>query len=393
MTDDRTKSERTHTNLPDGSLGDDLRDFLGDPAPARKSPRTRNLRPTFRSVPGTIAAHGLDRRALGSTLSPARAGVNTASTPAPGADDSQRRRAAILEAGRDSGAIRPAQPADASPAGGGLRGRGTEGARTTADSVGRRGSGEASQKQIEAGGEGATRHITHPLSVGIRVSITDPTHPWTGHSGEIVSGQEKYGLGWWGQRLKLDGNAGECFVRPGQTDGTAKGKKQAEGKKQAGPPRSVALPADIKKLVPKSDDAPSTSKIVPTETERADARKLFREIGQRFNENRKKSKTAAYAGFRHDLMDNLDTLVMGGAIDLKEATTIITNLEQYTRETEQESTETPATILGRWLRMDAAEVAALVVEEVVEDEEKESELTEWTEEDESAASVAEDEKV
>jgi hypothetical protein len=70
-------------------------------------------------------------------------------------------------------------------------------------------------------------------------------------------------------------------------------------------------------------------------------------------------------------MDNLDTLVMGGAIDLMEATSIITNLEQYTKETEAESTETPATILGRWLRMDAAEMAGLSVpvEEVVEDEE------------------------
>jgi hypothetical protein len=88
---------------------------------------------------------------------------------------------------------------------------------------------------------------------------------------------------------------------------------------------------------------------------------LFREIGETFNNNRKLSKTKAYAAFRHDLMANLDTLIMGGAIDLKEATTIITNLEQYTKETEAESTETPATILGRWLRMDAAEVAGLEV--------------------------------
>jgi hypothetical protein len=112
---------------------------------------------------------------------------------------------------------------------------------------------------------------------------------------------------------------------------------------------------------------------------------LFREIGQRFNDNRKKSKTAAYAGFRHDLMDNLDTLVMGGAIDLKEATTIITNLEQYTRETEAESVETPATILGRWLRMDAAEAAGLEVaasepmdanDQSIDEEEVEEELEE-----------------
>jgi hypothetical protein len=133
--------------------------------------------------------------------------------------------------------------------------------------------------------------------------------------------------------------------------------------------RPVALPRDIAKLVPK-DEPKSQPKLIPTENERASATRLFREIGQRFNENRKKSKTAAYAGFRHDLMDNLDKLVMGGAIDLKEVTSIITNLEQYTKETEAEATETPATILGRWLRMDAAEVAGLVpVEEVVEAEE------------------------
>ena len=50
----------------------------------------------------------------------------------------------------------------------------------------------------------------------------------------------------------------------------------------------------------------------------------------------------------------MDTLIMGGAIDLKEVTTVITGLEQYTKDTEAESTETPATILGRWLRMDGS---------------------------------------
>lgn len=63
---------------------------------------------------------------------------------------------------------------------------------------------------------------------------------------------------------------------------------------------------------------------------------------------------------------------MGGALDLKEATSIITNLEGFTRETEAESTETPATILGRWLRMDAAEVAGLSEVPVVEELEEES---------------------
>jgi hypothetical protein len=78
-------------------------------------------------------------------------------------------------------------------------------------------------------------------------------------------------------------------------------------------------------------------------------------------------------------MANLDTLIMGGAIDLKEVTTVITNLEQYTKETEAESTETPATVLGRWLRMGAEEVAELEAgqPEMEEDEtEDEDELPE-----------------
>ena len=134
-----------------------------------------------------------------------------------------------------------------------------------------------------------------------------------------------------------------------------RGRPPGSGKKKQ---TEAGLPKDIAKLVPKSD-TPSPSKIIPTEAERSDARRLFREIGETFNSNRKKSKTAAYAAFRHDLMANLDTLIMGGAIDLKEATSIITNLEQYTKETEAESTETPATILGRWLRMEPGEVGEL----------------------------------
>lgn len=139
------------------------------------------------------------------------------------------------------------------------------------------------------------------------------------------------------------------------------------------------IPDTDEKLSSKPDKSasPSAPKYIPTESERADARRLFREIGERFNQNRKKSKASAYAAYRHDLMANLDTLIMGGAIDLKEVTTVITGLEQYTKETEAESTETPATILGKWLRMDAVETSALEVKpleveetEPVEDEEE-----------------------
>lgn len=174
-----------------------------------------------------------------------------------------------------------------------------------------------------------------------------------------------------------DQSAQPAAASPG--GGRVRGRRGA-GKEESAPAgkatrRAVALPREIGKLVPK-EETKAPPKIIPTETERNDARRLFREIGERFNQNRKKSKTAAYAAYRHDLMANLDTLIMGGALDLKEATTIITNLEQYTRETEAESTETPATILGRWLRMDAAELAELetkVVKESVEDEENSEE--------------------
>lgn len=157
-----------------------------------------------------------------------------------------------------------------------------------------------------------------------------------------------------GRGAEGDRTAAGSAGRRGRPPGSGKKAKQVE---------AVKLPAAIQKLVPKSETHAAPRVIVPTETERSSATRLFREIGETFNKNRKKSKTAAYAAFRHDLMANLDTLIMGGAIDLKEATTIITNLEQYTKETEAESTETPATILGRWLRMDAAEIAGLEVGE------------------------------
>jgi len=321
--DDRAESQQADPDLSHGGLSDDLRSFLAEPADGvsqspTKPVHTRNLRATFRAVPGTdsgsaldpgfpgtkaFSARGLDRGATRTTLQSAPGRADAASAPAPRADDLEGRRVALQQAGGAATAIRPAVAAAESPTGGDVRGR----------------------------------------------------RP-SGRSGTAV------------------GSADRSAGRRGRPPGS--------GKK----PITASLPKAIAKLVPKSDAPVSASKLIPTETERADARRLFREIGQRFNDNRKKSKTAAYAGFRHDLMDNLDTLVMGGAIDLKEATSIITNLEQYTKETESESVETPATVLGRWLRMDAAEVAGLEISVV-----EESELSEVEEEEESGISRDEDE--
>ena len=307
---DNSTAKRTHPDLSDNGLGDDLRSFLAEPA---KPARTRNLRPTFRATPSTgfpgttaFQAHRLDSRANGSDRGAARVRPVGQSADTQGSDPAPGRRTALQQAGSGSSTVGTAIPADTGAATGKVRGRGSEGARTA---------GEA--RSSTAGRRGRP--------------------PGSGKKGQPVEN------------------------------------------------KPLPLPAAIKKLVGISDATPAAPKIIPTEEQRADARRLFREIGQKFNENRKKSKTAAYAGYRHDLMDNMDVLIMGGAIDLKEVTSVITGLEQYTKETEAESTETPATILGRWLRMDAAEIASLVVasDEAVEELEVEGEIEPELEEDES----------
>jgi hypothetical protein len=58
------------------------------------------------------------------------------------------------------------------------------------------------------------------LKIGDRVFITDQGHPWKLHSGEVVSGEETYGLGWKGYRVKVDETCGqETYVKPEQVMG------------------------------------------------------------------------------------------------------------------------------------------------------------------------------
>jgi hypothetical protein len=329
MTDDRAKQQLIDDLLSDlggGSPSPSVAKHGGPPVAADgksgPAPRTRNLRPTFRPVPGqsstgfpgtrAFQTRGPHRGPNGPDIQPESLWAGFPPASSARSDDSPRRRVAFQQAGRPASPLGPAQPAAESAAGGNIRRRDGAAVRTTA--------------------------------------------------------------------------TGRPRGRPPGSKTKAVGAEAPIKRKPGRPPadKPLPLPKAIAKLLPK-DEAPAhgPSKLVPTETERSDARRLFREIGETFNLNRKKSKTAAYAAFRHDLMANLDTLIMGGAIDLKEATAIITNLEQYTKETEAESTETPATILGKWLRMDAAEVAGLEVPEVVElvandplDEEEEPEESE-----------------
>lgn len=56
------------------------------------------------------------------------------------------------------------------------------------------------------------------LKAGDRVFITDQKHPWVGCAGELIA-YEKYGLGWMGWRMRLDGNCGESYVNANQVMG------------------------------------------------------------------------------------------------------------------------------------------------------------------------------
>ena len=344
--DDRATRPQVDSDFPDSGLGDDLRSFLAsdvqpgrvvlaggsviDDRVERGTGRQRNLLSTFRAVPGDRAA---------------TSGFPGTRTFAPG-------RVSLAPHRSDPGAAgSTVQPA---------------------------GSGDVGQPTPAPGSNDLEGWRAAIQQAGADSRAIGPAVA----AAESADGGRLRGWGAEGARTAADSasrsrTANDTVVR---TPSGAKGAGRGAAKKpaKAGP----ALPKDIAKLIPKDAGAAAPRVIVPTPTERATAASLFREIGDRFNTNRKKSKTAAYAGYRHDLMANLDTLVMGGALDLKDATTIITNLEQYTKETEAESTETPATILGRWLRMSAEEVAGLEapVEEVVEDEEKVEEEEELAEE-------------
>ena len=48
------------------------------------------------------------------------------------------------------------------------------------------------------------------LQPGDRV-VLKAGHPWETHAGTLVK-YERYGLGWMGWRVLLDGNGGECYA-------------------------------------------------------------------------------------------------------------------------------------------------------------------------------------
>lgn len=105
------------------------------------------------------------------------------------------------------------------------------------------------------------------------------------------------------------------------------------------------------------DSRVAGGKSTPSEADRANARKLFRAIGKRFNENRKKSKSSAYEQYQRDLMENMDTLLLGGVIELKEITATVTNLEVFMKSDISETGKSQSEMLAEWLRIDPSELS------------------------------------
>jgi hypothetical protein len=84
------------------------------------------------------------------------------------------------------------------------------------------------------------------------------------------------------------------------------------------------------------------------------AKDLLTRIGRDFAENRQKSKSKAFETYQRDLATNSGTLVMGGAVTLKELSVLLMDLESYMKSTVKEG-ETAATRLQKFLAGELAD--------------------------------------
>ena len=110
-----------------------------------------------------------------------------------------------------------------------------------------------------------------------------------------------------------------------------------------------------RKQKPGGDDAVSDAEgkvnepVVPINPEdRALAQTILEQIGKRFARNREKGKSNAYERYQSDLAENLNFLVAGGVMNLKEISQTIMQLEEF-RKQGSEHGKTAATILSEWL--------------------------------------------
>ena len=83
-----------------------------------------------------------------------------------------------------------------------------------------------------------------------------------------------------------------------------------------------------------------------------DAQRIYQEIWDRFDENRKRGKSFAYTNLLHDYAKYGSYLVCSGLIGAKEHFQLITQTEEYVRGDDANTQEDAREVIGSWLRGD-----------------------------------------
>lgn len=157
-----------------------------------------------------------------------------------------------------------------------------------------------------------------------------------------------------GPRISAPGSQNAAPKRRGRAAKTSIGGAAVPGAGIRADDSAQRVPADTG-----APDGPVRRGAGVSEEAAAKARNLFRDIGERFNKNRKQSKASAYEAYQRDLMDNLDTFVLGGVIQLKEITSTITDLEVFMRSNTGETGKSQAQLLAEWLQVDPTEILSI----------------------------------
>ena len=133
----------------------------------------------------------------------------------------------------------------------------------------------------------------------------------------------------------------------------------AEVGRRTGGTRKKAKPGKIDRSRPKGsaeevqggsdavqDNQGTAAPIAPEDRQRA--REILDEIGAKFAENRKKGKSNAWEEYQRDLALNMNYLVLGGVMNLKEISQTLMQIEEYRKQTSEHG-KTPSTLLAEWL--------------------------------------------
>lgn len=88
--------------------------------------------------------------------------------------------------------------------------------------------------------------------------------------------------------------------------------------------------------------------------DRRKASTILAEIGDRFADNRKKGRSNAYETYQEDIARNLNYLIAGGLMSMKEASELFMKLEDFRKQSAQG--RTPVEALAEFLSGEGKEI-------------------------------------